>query len=148
MQRKLWKYVSHFHTVVSNVEVQDTGNCFFFWPAIHVFKSPTEISFWTLVTLLCLTKYRVMKTWCVPILGVRWRWVVSLTPRPLYSRGKSPGSHRTGGRMGPRAGLDAVANRKNIPAPAGNPAPVDQSQVLIWCYLYQITLLAFSAQEW
>jgi hypothetical protein len=23
-------------------------------------------------------------------LGTRWRWVVSLTPRPLYSQGKSP----------------------------------------------------------
>jgi hypothetical protein len=23
-------------------------------------------------------------------LGTRWRWVVSFTPRPLYSRGKSP----------------------------------------------------------
>jgi len=23
-------------------------------------------------------------------LGIRWRWVVSFTPRPLYSQGKSP----------------------------------------------------------
>jgi len=27
---------------------------------------------------------------CVLILGSRWRWVISFTPRPLYSRGKSP----------------------------------------------------------
>jgi hypothetical protein len=38
-------------------------------------------------------------------LGTRWRWVVSTTPRPLYSL-ERPGTHCTGGRVGPRAGLD------------------------------------------
>jgi len=42
-------------------------------------------------------------------LGTRWRWVVSFTPRPLYSQGKSPwyplgrklgGPHRWSGRSG------------------------------------------------
>jgi hypothetical protein len=44
----------------------------------------------------------------VPILsqlGGRMGWVVSTTPRPLYPREK-PGTHRTGGCVGPRAGLD------------------------------------------
>jgi hypothetical protein len=38
-------------------------------------------------------------------LGARKRCVVSITPRPLYSRGR-PGTHCTGGWLGPRAGLD------------------------------------------
>jgi hypothetical protein len=38
-------------------------------------------------------------------LGVRRRWVVSTTPRPLYPR-ERPGTHCTAGWVVPRAGLD------------------------------------------
>jgi hypothetical protein len=38
-------------------------------------------------------------------LGARRGWVVSATPRPLYPR-ERPGTHCTGGWVGPRAGLD------------------------------------------
>jgi hypothetical protein len=38
-------------------------------------------------------------------LSARRGWVVSTTPRPLYPRGK-PGTHRTVGWVGLRAGLD------------------------------------------
>jgi hypothetical protein len=39
----------------------------------------------------------------------------------------APDTHSTGGRVGPRAGLDVVRKRKNpIIAPAGNPTPVAQ----------------------
>jgi hypothetical protein len=38
-------------------------------------------------------------------LGTRRGWVVSTTPRPLYTR-ERPGTHCTGGWVGPRAGLD------------------------------------------
>ena len=45
-------------------------------------------------------------------------WVVSTTPRPLYPSG-SPGTHCTGGRVGPRAGLDgcgkSLPHRDSIP---------------------------------
>jgi hypothetical protein len=44
-------------------------------------------------------------------LGIRWRWVVSFTPRSLYYRRKSP-RYPLGGWMGPRAGLDVVKQRK------------------------------------
>jgi len=54
--------------------------------------------------------------------------VVSLTPRPLYARGRAPGTHWIGGWVGPRAGLDAIANRK-IPAPPGNVTPDVESAV-------------------
>jgi len=40
--------------------------------------------------------------------GTRWRWVVSYTSRPLPS-----GTHRTGRWVGPRAGLDPVAKRRD-----------------------------------
>jgi hypothetical protein len=47
---------------------------------------------------LCLTKHHAIKTYWLggsippPIigLGIRWRWVVSFTPQPLYPRGKRP----------------------------------------------------------
>jgi len=48
--------------------------------------------------------------------------VVSFTPLPLYLWGKNHGTHRIGGWVGPRAGLDAVAKRK-IPSPAENRTP-------------------------
>jgi hypothetical protein len=38
-------------------------------------------------------------------LGARRGWVVSTTPRPLYPR-ERPGTHCTGGWVGPTAGLD------------------------------------------
>jgi hypothetical protein len=38
-------------------------------------------------------------------LSARRGWVVSTTPRPLYLR-ERPGTHCTGGWVGPRAGLD------------------------------------------
>jgi hypothetical protein len=45
-----------------------------------------------------LTEYHAMKTYWgsggiaprIHDLGTRWRWVVSFTPRPLYTQGKSP----------------------------------------------------------
>jgi len=52
--------------------------------------------------------------------GIRWRWEVSFTPRPLYPRRKFPGNHWIRGCKGPRADFDVVAKRKNfIITPAG-----------------------------
>jgi hypothetical protein len=46
-------------------------------------------------------------------LGTRWGWVVSVTPRPRFSPGeRNPGTHCTGGWVGPRAGLDTEATGK------------------------------------
>jgi hypothetical protein len=53
-------------------------------------------------------------------LGARRGWVVSSTPRPLYPR-ERPGTHYTGGWVGPRAGLDVCEksrpHRDLIPGP-------------------------------
>jgi hypothetical protein len=55
--------------------------------------------------------------------------VISFTPRPLYSRGKtSPLTHWKGGWMGPRAGLDVVEKRKILrPYQESNPPNPDCS---------------------
>jgi hypothetical protein len=54
-------------------------------------------------------------------LGIRRGWMVSITPRPLYPR-ERPGTHCTGGWMGPRAGLDGCGksrpHRHSIPGPS------------------------------
>jgi hypothetical protein len=46
-------------------------------------------------------------------LGTRWRCVVSFTPRPPFSpRERTPGTHCTGGWVGPTAGLDTEVRGK------------------------------------
>jgi hypothetical protein len=54
-------------------------------------------------------------------LDARRGWVVSTTPRPLYLR-ETPGTHCTGGWVGPRAGLDVCEksspHRDLIPGPS------------------------------
>jgi hypothetical protein len=59
-------------------------------------------------------------------LDTRWRWVVSFTPRLLYSRGKVPCSHCIGGWVGPKACLDVVEKTK-ISCPCRNLTPAVQS---------------------
>jgi hypothetical protein len=54
-------------------------------------------------------------------LSARKGWVVSTTPRLLYPR-ERPGTHCTGGWVGPRAGVDVCEksrpHRDSIPAPS------------------------------
>jgi hypothetical protein len=55
--------------------------------------------------------------------------VVSITPRPRFTPGeRTPGTHCTGGWVGPRAGLDAEARGK-LSASVGDRTPVVQSVV-------------------
>jgi len=46
--------------------------------------------------------------------GTRRGWGVSVTPRPLYPR-ERPGTHCTGGWVGPRAGLDRCGKSRPPP---------------------------------
>jgi hypothetical protein len=70
-------------------------------------------------------------------LGTRWGWVVSVTPRSRFSPGeRTPGTHCTGGWVGPRAGLDTETRGKILsslpgiePRSPGRPA---RSQTLYW----------------
>jgi hypothetical protein len=46
-------------------------------------------------------------------LGTRWGWVVSITHRPRFTpRERTPGTHWTGGWVGPTAGMDTEARGK------------------------------------
>jgi hypothetical protein len=55
-------------------------------------------------------------------LGIRWRWVVRFTPRPLYPQGKNPWYPSDRRMVGPRAVLDTVVKRKiHSPRRGSNP---------------------------
>jgi hypothetical protein len=47
-------------------------------------------------------------------LGIKWRWVVSFTSRPLYFKERTTGTHWIGGLIGPRASLDIAEYRKSL----------------------------------
>ena len=53
--------------------------------------------------------------------GTRREWVVSITSRPHFTPGQRPGTHFTGGWVGPRAGLDG---RKISSTPGFDPRAV------------------------
>jgi hypothetical protein len=50
-------------------------------------------------------------------LGTSWRWVVIFTPRPLYPRGKIPGTHLIGGWVDVRTDLDDLEKIKFLALP-------------------------------
>ena len=52
--------------------------------------------------------------------GTRRGWVVSSTSRPHFTPGEGPGTHSTGGWVGPRAGLDG---QKILSPPGFDPGP-------------------------
>jgi hypothetical protein len=67
-------------------------------------------------------------------LGTRRGWVVSITPRPRFTPGEiAPGTHCTGGWVGPRAGLDAEVRGKILCLSLGsNPGRSVRGQTLYW----------------
>jgi hypothetical protein len=90
-------------------------NCYIFRPVIAKSKSPP-------ITGHQGPKRRSRGIALLIIdLGARRGWVVSTTPRPLYPR-ERPGTHCTGGWVGPRAGLDvwekSRLHRDSIPVPS------------------------------
>jgi hypothetical protein len=55
-------------------------------------------------------------------IGTEWRWVVRLTPLPLYTLGERDcGTHWRGSWVGPGAGLDAIEKRKTLHCRESNP---------------------------
>jgi hypothetical protein len=71
-------------------------------------------------------------------LGTRWGWVVIVTPPPPFSLWeRTPGTHCTGGWVGPRAGLDTEARGKILsPLPGietrSSGRPPQSSQTPCW----------------
>jgi hypothetical protein len=81
------------------------------------------------IYIYCLIKYHAKKkNWgsggiaSRARLGNGWRWLVSFMSKPLYPRRrKIPSTHGIAGWVGPKSGLNAVAERKiRIIVPAGN----------------------------
>jgi hypothetical protein len=70
-------------------------------------------------------------------LGTRWRWVVSLTPQPLYPppTGETAlGIHWIGRWVGSWAGLDPVEKRTSCPCREWNPRPSSPYPVAMLLY--------------
>jgi hypothetical protein len=70
-------------------------------------------------------------------LGTRWGWVVSVTPRPLFSPGeRTPGTHCTGSWVGLRAGPDTEARGETLSLLPGielrSPGCPVHSRTLYW----------------
>jgi hypothetical protein len=59
-------------------------------------------------------------------------WSVS-RPGHFTTRERAPGTHRIGGCVGPRAGLEAVMNRNSQPLPGFEP-PIIQPSAIILSY--------------
>jgi len=65
----------------------------------------------------------------------RWRWVVIFTSRPLYPGERAPDTHWIGGRVGPRAGLDAVTRKIPCPCRESNLGRPARSLVADYAFL-------------
>jgi hypothetical protein len=71
-------------------------------------------------------------------LGTRWRSVVSLTPRSLYSGKKSPGTHWIGGWVDPKADMDDMGKRKFCTLSGLELRPLSRPAVASRCTNYAI----------
>jgi len=63
---------------------------------------------------------------CILGLGIRWRWVVSFTPRCFIARVRNPDTHWIVGWVGPTGVLTTVLKRK-IPSPCWDSNPRSSS---------------------
>jgi len=93
---------------------------------------------------LCLPKHHAMKTYWgswgiaphILDLGIRWRWVVSFTPRSFYSQGKSPWYPLDRRLGGPESCSGCSGEETNSQPPPGieplNPYHPACSPVLYW----------------
>ena len=75
-------------------------------------------------------------------LGMRWRWMVSLTPQLPYLQRQNSSSYWTGGWMGPRGGLYILEQRKPL-APSRIPTSVHPT-----CRLDTIILSWYVTGHW
>jgi hypothetical protein len=102
-----------------------TELCFISWKIMYL-KCTSSLHYHKKLTftLLQASRYwRGGRSVALSILNLNTRrvWVVSTTPRPLYHR-KKPGTHCTGGWVGPRTGLDVYEKPRphwnSIPGPS------------------------------
>jgi hypothetical protein len=94
---------------------------------------------------LLVVSHHAMKTYVgvevsstVLDVGTKWKWVVSFTPLPLYTRGKSVGTLWIGDCVGPRVGLDAVEKGKTLALPGVETGPSSRQLITIPTELSQV----------
>jgi hypothetical protein len=91
------------------------------WPRVPQTLNPSCL--WRQSRPWCLSKHHAIRTYgeCGGVaprvldFGTGWMLVVSFAPRPLYPRGKSPGTHWIRRWVDPRPGLDVAAKRRILP---------------------------------
>jgi hypothetical protein len=80
--------------------------------------------------------------------------VVNFTPRPLYPRERSPGTHCIGGWVDPRAGMDNMEKWKFITLPGLETRPLSVVQPVASRYTdcaipaHSINPVVYKSQEW
>jgi hypothetical protein len=85
-------------------------------------------------------------------LGIRWRWVVGFTPRPLYLRGNNPLYQFVGAWVGPEVDLYAVETKISWPCRESNLGRRARSpslyrlsyptkKIVSKCFVYTINIL-------
>jgi hypothetical protein len=112
--------------------VRITVDPYLLWRHQNSFVCKSEVIH--VLNYLSTMPWKHMREWrhssTVLDLGTRWKWVVSFTPLPLYTRGKRPGIQWRGGWVGPRVGLDAVEKRKILHCQKSNPGRAARSPSL------------------
>jgi len=85
---------------------------------------------------------RIIGNSCSQKLGAAWRWVVSSTPRSLYTLRMNTGTHWVGGWVGPRVGLGNFGEQKYfLPLPEFEPR-IDvaflRSELVAWMCSFEV----------
>jgi hypothetical protein len=111
--------------------------------SLHTKKSLRDSKRWQ-ISPCALTEHHAIKAYlgsggmgpCILNLGTRWIWVVSFTPRPLYSQGKSQWYplHRRLGWPQSRPGRDEEKNSQPVP---GLEPPIIQP--VAQCYTIELS---------
>jgi hypothetical protein len=73
--------------------------------------------------------------------GTRWRWVVKLTPRPLYPRKKNPGTRLIESWVGLGAGREFWGIDKSL-VPAGIRTPDRSARIIVFRLRYLALFLS------
>jgi hypothetical protein len=94
----------------------------------------------TVLGILQTTQIKLKQSLYTPwryLVGTRWGWVVSVTPRPRFiPEERTTGTHCPGGWVGPRAGLNTEDKGKILSPLSGiehrSPGRPARSQTLYW----------------
>jgi hypothetical protein len=109
--------VGYFHGVYDwSIHSKDTCIRMLYKTACDHGQFMVEVKVIPWLNSLSTMPWRCMGEWrynyTILDLGIRWRWMASFTSLLCYPWETAPGTHWTGGCVGPRAGVDTVEKRK------------------------------------